>query len=435
MTTFECVFCERNFNSFRYLAVHLQGSHPNVPKADIERNGYIRCSCGFICLNESGLRVHRHRHPAHASEKENLKRKRKRSDSSVSESEPMGKGKEKRGDNHCKRPANEKQKNKKEYRKKSKKTYESNEEKEFCRILADQGMKINYMESDGNCLFRAIADQIGGDQSVHSNFRRKIMAYIEDNKDHFKLFLDVDERMNDYLDRMKYGGEWGGHLELFAASQCLGIDIHVHQVDAPRYVLQGAGGKKDDSADVGTRKSSRNNYSVNNGSYKKEIHLSYHGDCHYNSVRSLNELQSNVAVDTMEMLTLDENNDRKSVVDAHSGSSNSPKNGEEQVINDEDRERGNNETTTAEITISADPAIDPAATVAEAVADNTVNEANENGTRRYEKKKKSKMVNQDGEKISKKEFRMHTRGKLRKKEEKEAIPEINVNREDNIVYL
>ena len=58
-------------------------------------------------------------------------------------------------------------------------------------------------------------------------------------------------------------GEWGGHLELYAASQSLHVNIVVHQSSssAPRFIL---------SCENPTR----------------DIHVSYHGECHYNSVHS-----------------------------------------------------------------------------------------------------------------------------------------------------
>ena len=71
-------------------------------------------------------------------------------------------------------------------------------------------------------------------------------------------------------------GEWGGHQELYAASQSLHVNIVVHQCSdtAPRFIL---------SCDTATR----------------DIHLSYHGECHYNSVHHLTNLEDNKDIDEM----------------------------------------------------------------------------------------------------------------------------------------
>ena len=58
--------------------------------------------------------------------------------------------------------------------------------------------------------------------------------------------------------------EWGGHQELYAAAQVYAVNIYVHQVDGPRFIVAG------DSA-------------------KRNIHLSYHGEYHYNSVRAVDD--------------------------------------------------------------------------------------------------------------------------------------------------
>lgn len=39
-------------------------------------------------------------------------------------------------------------------------------------------MAIKKMQGDGACLFRAVADQVYGDQEMHANVRRLCMDYI-----------------------------------------------------------------------------------------------------------------------------------------------------------------------------------------------------------------------------------------------------------------
>jgi hypothetical protein len=69
-----------------------------------------------------------------------------------------------------------------------------------------------------------------------------------------------------YCRHFRTFGEWGGHQELYAASQCLHVNIIVHQCtsNSPRFILTCEGATRD-------------------------INLSYHGECHYNSVNSVTE--------------------------------------------------------------------------------------------------------------------------------------------------
>jgi NACalpha-BTF3-like transcription factor len=143
--------------------------------------------------------------------------------------------------------------------------------RELNNVLADDGLTIHVIDGDGNCLFRSIADQITGDQELHMAFRTRIMKYIKDHADHFRLFMEDDESFEAYMDRMTQGEEWGGHQELYAASQCLNVNITVYQLNAPSYILPANPNGK---GDTGAKP-------------PKDIRISYHGDCHYNSVKSI----------------------------------------------------------------------------------------------------------------------------------------------------
>lgn len=72
--------------------------------------------------------------------------------------------------------------------------------------------------------------------------------------------------------RMRQDAEWGGQQELYAAAQCLTVDIYVHQVNAPRFIILCDG--------IAT-----NNSMIQ----RKSIHISFHGECHYNSIRLISD--------------------------------------------------------------------------------------------------------------------------------------------------
>jgi OTU domain-containing protein 3 len=91
------------------------------------------------------------------------------------------------------------------------------------------GLTIVDMNADGNCLFRALSDQLFGDYgNHHDEIRSDVCDFMADNQDDFKVFLvfeDDGEEEEDakdfesYLKNMREDGEWGGNLELVAAAR------------------------------------------------------------------------------------------------------------------------------------------------------------------------------------------------------------------------
>ena len=138
----------------------------------------------------------------------------------------------------------------------------------YSEQLAKLQLYIRDITGDGNCLFRAIADQICSNEHQFHAMRETLCDFVEASRDDFEPFIEDDEPFDDYLDRMRQNGEWGGNFELAAAVQCFGVNIVVHNFQAPRYQLtcHNPGAALED---------------VGGGT----IHLSYHDGEHYNSVR------------------------------------------------------------------------------------------------------------------------------------------------------
>jgi hypothetical protein len=86
------------------------------------------------------------------------------------------------------------------------------------------------MNADGNCLFRAVSDQLFWDYgNNHDQVRADVCDFMADNEDDFAVFLvldddDADEEedatdFESYVENMRQDGEWGGNLELVAAAR------------------------------------------------------------------------------------------------------------------------------------------------------------------------------------------------------------------------
>jgi OTU domain-containing protein 5 len=60
------------------------------------------------------------------------------------------------------------------------------QENNFRRLVALKGMRIQEIEGDGNCMFRAVSDQVyNGNQTHFKLIRQFCLDYIENEKDFF----------------------------------------------------------------------------------------------------------------------------------------------------------------------------------------------------------------------------------------------------------
>ena len=82
------------------------------------------------------------------------------------------------------------------------------------------------MVDDGSCLFRAVADQLYGDQEMHPSVRKHCMDYIAQNSDYYSQY--VTEDILEYVARKRYLGVHGNHLEIQALSEMYNRPIHIY---------------------------------------------------------------------------------------------------------------------------------------------------------------------------------------------------------------
>uniref|UniRef100_A0A1Y1NBK8 ubiquitinyl hydrolase 1 n=1 Tax=Photinus pyralis TaxID=7054 RepID=A0A1Y1NBK8_PHOPY len=130
----------------------------------------------------------------------------------------------------------------------------------FSRCLLKLGFEIKKMHEDGACLFRAIADQVYGDQELHSTVRSQCMDYIVQNQDFFAPY--VTEDFDKYVERKRRWYVHGNHLEIQALSEMYNRTIEVYCYHTEPINIFNA--------------SSMNSY--------EPIRVSYHRMCHYNSI-------------------------------------------------------------------------------------------------------------------------------------------------------
>lgn len=151
-------------------------------------------------------------------------------------------------------------------RRKKKGEYNGEDFDDLVAQLRPLGLVVRKMEGDGNCLFRAFADQITGDCEEHQQFRDECCDIMLEQAAEFELFhADEDEEeslsFEAYVQRMRHPGKWGCQLELMALCRQHNVNAIVHQCGRPAYEMGNA--PRD----------------------ARCIQLSYHDGEHYNSIR------------------------------------------------------------------------------------------------------------------------------------------------------
>eukprot|EP01118_Nematostelium_gracile_P017281 TRINITY_DN7332_c0_g1_i1.p1 TRINITY_DN7332_c0_g1~~TRINITY_DN7332_c0_g1_i1.p1 ORF type:complete len:311 (-),score=68.00 TRINITY_DN7332_c0_g1_i1:70-915(-) len=143
---------------------------------------------------------------------------------------------------------------------------ETNLDDFFARELKEKkGLVIRQMASDGNCLFRAISDQIYGDPEMHDQVRERCMDYMTAERDHFSQFIVED--FEDYIARKRKNKTFGNNTEIQAIGEMYNRPVEIYTCDVN-----------------GIRVDPINLF---HGEYKTEnapLRLSYHHGNHYNSV-------------------------------------------------------------------------------------------------------------------------------------------------------
>lgn len=132
-------------------------------------------------------------------------------------------------------------------------------------VLRRLGLYASDIKGDGNCMFRAMGDQLYGDGGKsHVQIRAQIVGYMKEHIDYFGPFISVEgENWQQYLRRMSQDSIWGDNLEIVAFANCFKANVVIYQRDSC-YVIA----PSHDPANA------------------KQLHIAYHEWEHYSSVRN-----------------------------------------------------------------------------------------------------------------------------------------------------
>ncbi|GAA93933.1 uncharacterized protein L969DRAFT_92162 [Mixia osmundae IAM 14324] len=118
------------------------------------------------------------------------------------------------------------------------------QERSLSTTLKRLGLYAAHTLGDGNCLFRALSDQLWGDPVWHAHIRQQVCDYLAEHKSRYALFVDdtdakrPETAFEDHVADMRESGTYGSHLEIEAFARSIGRKVKIIQPEL-MYVLGG----------------------------------------------------------------------------------------------------------------------------------------------------------------------------------------------------
>lgn len=136
--------------------------------------------------------------------------------------------------------------------------------------LEKLGLVLKEVEGDGNCLFRALSDQLFGSPEKHRQLRSEVVHFMRNHRDDFEPFhSDENVPFDQHLELLEQDGTYAGNDSLVAFARHYQVTICIHQLNEPLWQIHGK-----------------------NEECCHELHISYHNGDHYNSVRRRGQLNT-----------------------------------------------------------------------------------------------------------------------------------------------
>ncbi|XP_032970108.1 OTU domain-containing protein 3 isoform X2 [Rhinolophus ferrumequinum] len=160
----------------------------------------------------------------------------------------------------------------------------------FANQLQALGLKLREVPGDGNCLFRALGDQLEGHSRNHLKHRQETVDYMLQQREDFEPFVEDDIPFEKHVANLAKPGTFAGNDAIVAFARNHQLNVVIHQLNAPLWQIRGTG-----------------------KSTGRELHIAYRYGEHYDSVRRINdnsEAPAHLQTD-FQMLHQDEPNKRE----------------------------------------------------------------------------------------------------------------------------
>ncbi|NWY68909.1 OTUD3 protein, partial [Erithacus rubecula] len=147
------------------------------------------------------------------------------------------------------------------------------------------GLKLREVPGDGNCLFRALGDQLEGHSRNHLRHRQDTVEFMLRQRGDFEPFVEDDVPFDKHVANLAKPGTFAGNDAIVAFARNNQINVVIHQFNAPLWQIRGT-----DRSDA------------------RELHIAYRHGEHYDSVRSGGDDSETPACLRMEMLCKKDSN-------------------------------------------------------------------------------------------------------------------------------
>ncbi|KAG8431945.1 hypothetical protein GDO86_019053, partial [Hymenochirus boettgeri] len=152
----------------------------------------------------------------------------------------------------------------------------------FTNQLQVLGLRLREVPGDGNCLFRALDDQLEGHSRNHLKHRRETVDYMVKHRDDFEPFVEDDVPFDRHVENLAKPGTFAGNDAIVAFARNNQVNVVIHQLNNPLWQIRGT-----DKANI------------------RELHIAYRYGEHYDSVRHINDNTEMPANLQTEMLSKD----------------------------------------------------------------------------------------------------------------------------------
>ncbi|NXP50712.1 OTUD3 protein, partial [Heliornis fulica] len=149
----------------------------------------------------------------------------------------------------------------------------------LARQLRALGLTLREVPGDGNCLFRALGDQLEGHSRNHLRHRQETVDYMIKQREDFEPFVEDDVPFEKHVTNLAKPGTFAGNDAIVAFARNNQMNVVIHQLNAPLWQIRGT---------------DRNNV--------RELHIAYRYGEHYDSVRRISDDSEAPANLQMEML-------------------------------------------------------------------------------------------------------------------------------------